>query len=700
MAMSVKQDIRFRVYLAFLGICLFGCAILVKAALINIKEGPQLKHIARQMRTRLAVQKANRGNIYTEKGVLLSSSIPEFDIHIDFESIAPDTFKKYVDTLTGCVANLLKDKSQEEYRQEFIQFFNDGERYYLLGRKLSYSQYATLKTFPIFNKSKGYNGLSIETKERRENPLGYLAYRTIGVVHDGVPSSGIEERYNKYLSGVNGKRIEQGSVGSVWIPVEGSEIDPKNGQDVMTTLDMNIQDVAEHALMSVLQQYECINGTCIVMEVATGKVRTLVNLGRQKDGSYAEDLNYAMMPSEPGSTFKLATLIALLNDNLINVDDLVDTHNGVLKFGNRTMKDTHGLERNVPIWKAFAESSNTSMAWLAYLNYKDNPEKFIQNLKRLHLNDTDIIDLKGNWKPYIKSANSKYWSNTTLPWMATGYEVLISPLHTCMLYNGVANNGKLMRPYLVSSINEYGKQVQVMEPKVLVEKMVEPKAVAQLQKCLRAVVTDGTASNILSPFYSISGKTGTAKVADGHFQYADDVYQGSFVGFFPSEQPKYTVCVVIRTKPHSEAYYGGKIAAPVFKMVADKLFSANIGAFEGPLDSLKKYGNGKLVMAPAPVKSYSALLRALHSNVTAPDSRMNVLMAMHTDTLHKAVIKPTPVYKNVMPNVVGMGLRDAVYLLESNGMQVHVQGRGRVNNQSVPAGTRINKGQNIIIQLG
>ncbi len=695
--MNIKKDIRFRVYIAFTCICLFGAAIIIKAALIQVKEGPKLKALAKEMHTRFDTLLAERGNIYTEDGVLLSSSIPEFDVHIDFSVIDSGLFAKNIDSLTRCMSRLFKDKSPEQYKEEFVRAYDEEQRYYLLGHKLKYYQYEALRSFPIFNKGKGYGGFIEDSREMRVTPYNMLAYRTIGLFRDSNVT-GLEATYNKVLVGENGRRVVQKSTGNVWVPIEGSEVDPQNGKDIVTTLDINVQDVAEHALMSILQKYECLYGTCIVMEVKTGKIKTLVNLGRQPDGTYWEDFNYAMIPTEPGSTFKLVTLLSLLNDKLINVDNIVDAEGGAIRFGNRVMRDSHLGLHAMPIWKAYAESSNAAMAKLAYTYYKDNPSKYVDHLKKLHLDLPTGIDLAGERHTVVISPGSPSWSNTSLPWMATGYGVLVTPLHTCMLYNSIANGGKMMKPYLVNSIREYGKDIKVFKPEEI-EQVGDSNVVAQLQKCMRAVVTEGTAKGIESPYYTMAGKTGTAQVADKGIRYTDGVYQGSFVGFLPADQPKYTICVVIRTKPHSAAYYGGAIAAPVFRMVADKIFSENMGAWAGPLDSLAKVANGMMPAKAATARSYQVLLNALAKPAAMQVDYLNTFMQLATDSNRHVTVQQKKVYSDIMPDVTGMGLKDAVYMLESSGMQVQVQGKGKVRGQSVPAGARMAKGQNIILQL-
>ncbi len=695
--MDVKKDIRFRVYMAFTFICLFGIAIIMKAIMIQVKEGPKLRAEARELQTRFDTLIAERGNIYTEDGTMLSTSIPEFDVHVDFSVMDSALFNKNIDTLSLCLAGLFLDKSSTEYKEDFIRAYNEEDRYFLLKKKLRYNQYETLRSFPIFNKGKARGGLIADPQEKRTMPYAMVGLRTIGMFRDSN-KTGIERAYDKYLTGENGRRMLRKSTGNNWIAIEGTEIDPQNGKDVVTTIDINIQDVAEHALMSVLEKYECTYGTCIVMEVNTGKIRSLVNLGRQSDGSYFEDFNYAMSPTEPGSTFKLVTLLSILNDRKTNVEQIIDPEGGKIRFGNRVMKDSHLGLGPIPIWKAYAESSNAAFAKLAYMYYREHPSQFTDHLKQFHLNVKTGIDLPGERPPVVNTPDSKIWSATSLPWMATGYGIQVTPLHTCMLYNAVANKGKMVKPYLVNSIREYGKDVKVFQPEV-VATIADSTVLAQVNKCVSAVVTEGTAKGIQSPYYTMAGKTGTAQVSDGAIKYSSGVYQGSFVGFIPATEPRYTICVVIRTKPHSAAYYGGAIAAPVFRMVADKIFSANMGAWDGPLDSLARTANNLLPAKLATAHSYQILLSALRKHSVTPVDAMNMMMQLRTDSTRHLAVEPAKMFRNLVPDVTGMGLKDAVYILENSGMQVTVQGKGKVASQSIEAGTRVVKGQNIILQL-
>ena len=696
--MNVKQDIRFRVYIAFTCICLLGAAIVFQAARIQMKEGQELLKTSRELHTRNTPMPAERGNIYTEDGMLLSSSVPKFNIHIDFSVIPEKIFNKQLDSLSVCLSHLYNIQTPGEYKKELQDAYDNQDRYYQLFKHLPYDKYEALRTFPVFCTGKGLGGFIVDPEVKRNNPYETLASAIIGSWRPGM-AIGLEATYDKQLRGTDGNKVEQKATGNTWVPVEGSEEEPINGKDIVTTLDIGIQDVSEHVLHSVLQSQNCEYGTCIVMEVQTGKIRAMVNLGRDSTGGYSELRNYALMPTEPGSTFKLVTLTSLLNDKYVTVNDNIDAEGGQIRFGNRVMRDSHLGLHSMPIWKAFAESSNAAMAKLAYTYYYKEPEKFVEHLRALRLNKKTGIDLGGEYRPNVKGPSDRTWSMTSLPWMATGYEVQITPLHTCMLYNAVANNGKMMKPYLVSAIKEYGRDIKKIEPVTLIEHIGDSAVIAQLKKCTNAVVEEGTAKSIQSPFYAIAGKTGTAQVADKGITYRDGYYQGSFVGFFPADKPKYTICVVIRTRPHSNIYYGGAVAAPVFRMISDKIFSNNIGAWDGPLDSIAKATPGNITAMQATARNYQVLLRAAGINVPMPGINPNAVAQLITDTGRTMAVMPRHIYKGQVPDVTGMGLKDAIYLLEGQGLQVQIAGKGKVRQQSLPAGAAVVKGQNITLQL-
>lgn len=698
--MKIKRDIRFRVYITFTCISLLGVAIVIKAALVQANEGPALRSMATQMLTRHTVLPAERGNIYTEEGQLLCSSIPRFDLHVDYSVIPRDTFYKYVDDLATALSHLFGDVSPSAYRRQLTTDFESQKKYVPLKKNIPYYDYQAVRTFPIFNKGRRRGGLIDEAKVTRINPYKLLAYRTIGLYRENAQNVGLEASFDSILHGENGYRVDQKATGGVWMPVEGSEIEPVNGKDIVTTLDISIQEVAQHALMSVLKQYDCQYGTVVVMEVHTGKIRALVNLGRQKDGSYFEDNNYALLPAEPGSTFKLATLASLLNNNRVHVDNMVDCEGGRKRFANQVMHDSHHGLGKMSIKKAFAQSSNVAMGSLLQQHYSHHPDKHINNLKKLHLDKPVGIGILGEPSPDITKPGSKKWSKTTLPWMAIGYGVTVSPLHLCMLYNAVANNGKMMKPYLVSSIREYGQDIKTFTPVVLENRIASEEIITQLRACLEEVVRTGTGKSIRSPFYEIAGKTGTAQVADKGIRYSDRVYQGSFAGYFPADKPRYSIAVVIRTRPRSSSYYGGTLAAPVFRMIADKIFATSLGSWSAPEDSLTLKNQdpafpGQLTTA----SNYQTMMQAMGNTIVATARQASHLVSLKADSNKNIMLKPGAVYRGHVPDVRGLALKDAIYLLENEGLKIQIQGRGTVQAQSVTPGTPVQKGQTIWLHL-
>ncbi len=694
--MSVKRDIRFRVYLSFTGIVLLAIAIIVKVIIIQVSEGEQLRAQAEKAHTRKEKLFPERGNIYAEDGTLLSSTIPQFDLRVDFKAINKDTFRYYIDTLSECLAASFKDAAAADYKRRLNTAFRKGDRYFLLKKNAPYYQYQAVRHFPVFNKGKNRGGFIAEAKPKRTNPYGMLAYRTIGLWRENAANIGLEQKYDSILSGKEGSRIIRKSTGGVWMPIEGSEVDPVNGEDIVTTIDINIQDVTEHALLDVLKKYNCQYGTAIVMEVETGKIRALANLGRQSDGSYWEDFNYAMLPSEPGSTFKLMSLYSLLEDGYVKINDLVNVQGGVAHFGRQRVVDDHAGDGVITIKKAFARSSNVAFAKLIHQYYNKDPMKYIAHLQKLQLNKKTGLDLTGERSPLIKTTKSKSWNKTTsLPWIAYGYESLITPLHTCMVYNAVANKGRMMKPYLVSAIKAYGLPVLEFQPTVLVESIGKATTIQQMQEVMHAVVEEGTAKGIRSAYYGIAGKTGTAQVADRGISYSDGVRQGSFVGYFPYDKPRYTIAVMVRSNPHG-TYYGAVVGAPVFKAISDKLFATHIGGWPVPTDS---FANAKTIIAKGgSEESLRQVITQLKLPVKIKEG--NGITGIKSDGEGRYSTHYLPVSRNAVPDVNGMGLRDALCILENVGLKVSISGKGKVMTQSIPAGRKLAKGQKIHLQLG
>ncbi len=706
--MEIKNDILWRVYLSFLGIVIIGIVVIGKAFYIQRFQGDFWTNMDSSMHLKYMPIDAERGSIYSEDGNMLSTSIPVFDVYVDFAADGlrekdGKRFKDHVDTLSICLSNLFNDKTPAEYLNEMKLAYKNKDRYYPLRKKISFIEYKELRDFPLVKLGKNRSGFIIVSKDKRINPYVLLANRTIGLARDNASNVGLEQSYDSLLKGKTGQQLVRYMAGA-YMPVDGGDLDPENGKDVISTLDTYIQDVTESALMRMVQGNNSLHGTAIVMETSTGKIKAIANLGKQKDGTYLEDLNYGIgKATEPGSVFKLATLMSLLDDKYVTINTVVNCEGGKKTFSGLTIRDSHLGTNEITVKDAFERSSNVAFAKLADQYYGSQPSKFIDNLRSYRLDKMTGVDITASsGKPTIKSPANRSWSKTTIPYMAHGYEELVTPLHMLMLYNAVANNGKMMKPYLVSSIKQYGVELKTIQPQVLVEKICSDETLAQLKECLLAVVQGdhGTARKIKDSSYLIAGKTGTAVTALDNRGYnkGNKIYQASFIGYFPAEQPKYTIAVVIQNSKESVKFYGADVSGTVFKEISDRLY--------GQYLSSKKY-----IVTNKPDSNrynYFGMKTELNSIFTS-------LNMSYTDSAaggywrslqinNNAGILNTPTISNstsgsVTPNVVGMGLKDAVYLLENMGLKVTASGRGRVMNQSLAPQTNFLKNQNIALIL-
>ncbi|PWT73327.1 MAG: peptidoglycan glycosyltransferase [Bacteroidetes bacterium] len=705
--MERKRDILWRVYVCFLGIVIISFFVLGKAFYIQRVQGNYWRGLSDSLHQKFIELNADRGTIYSEDGNMLSTSIPYFNIYIDFGADGlreknGKRFKENLDSLSYCLASLFRDRSAVAYKRELQQGFKNEDRFYELQRNLSFEQYKILRSFPLVRLGRNKSGFITEVISKRLNPFGLLANRTIGLARANAQNVGLERTYDSLLKGANGSRLVRYMAAGTYIPVEGYEIDPENGKDIMTTIDVNIQDIAENALLKMMGENECDHGTCIVMEVGTGKIKAMANLGRQSDGSYWEDLNYAIRASEPGSTFKLATLLSLLEDKNVKLTDHLDLEGGAWKYGKRTVRDVEKHEKaEFTVKQAFELSSNVGMAKLAVGNYAKDPNEFIEHLKKLHLNQVTGVDLAGETPPIVKTPKSRTWSATTLPWMAFGYEVLISPLQTLALYNAVANNGVMVKPYLVNSFQSAGRIEKKKDPMVVVDKICSEQTLTQLKECLEGVCIEGTAKTLFkNSFYKVAGKTGTALVANGNRGYADHIYQSSFAGYFPAKSPKYSCIVVIKNKPHAKKFLGALVAGPVFREVADKLMSLEINQDKSLQMEVNEYvwkKDSAQYYYAGSKKEMKSVLSEL--NVSCADSTGRSDWGRIYPNNYQPVITGKTFDRKLMPDVKGMGLRDALALLEERNIRVAARGVGKVKQQSIEPGTPISKNQILTLEL-
>ncbi len=705
---QVKRDILWRVYLCFIVVVIVCGLILGKAFYIQQVQGNYWRSMSDSLHQKIEETEADRGTIYSEDGQMLSTSIPQFDIYVDFaadglRNKGGKIFKENLDSLSFSLAQLFKDRTESEYRNLLLKGYKNKARYFSLKKKLNFRQYQELRRMPLVRLGRNKSGFIAEVRNIRLNPYQMLAYRTIGLDRENSQKVGLEETYDSVLKGTTGKRLVRNMGGGIVVPVEDDmEIDPENGKDILTTLDIHIQEITENALNRMMVSNEAVHGCAIVMEVKTGKIKALANLGIRPDGSYWEDFNYALAPGEPGSTFKLATLLSVLEDKKTSLNQLVNLEGGTWQTGGRTVYDSekHGLNE-VSVKRAFELSSNVGMAKLVQNSYGSAPSAFISHLRKLGMDTLTGIDLAGERSPVIHKPKSKFWSATTLPWMAFGYSLAVTPMHTAMLYNAIANEGKMVRPYLVTAIKEDGQIIKQFEPFVVHDSICSRQTLSQLTECLKGVCSEPGATGYKlfkdSP-YKVAGKTGTALIADGAKGYSERIYQASFAGYFPAENPQYTCVVVIRNKPRAAKIYGGAVAGPVFKEIADRLYSLyvqdnNPQQFASIVKTDSTWFNYEGMTSD--VKKVLSKLQVNYTD-SGKHNREWTKIYKHAGA---TMVSSYAIEQKKMPHLQGMGLKDAIYLCENLGLKVNVKGKGKVTAQSVLPGEPVAKGQVIKIEL-
>lgn len=653
---------------------------------------------------------AERGTIYSEDGQMLSTSIPQFDIYMDFQADGlrdknGKVFKANIDSFSYAMASYFKDRTTTEYKKDLQKQYEKKNRYYSLKKKISFEEYKAFRDFPLVKLGRNKSGVIVEESSKRLLPFGLLANRTIGLSREYIETNGkmkkmnvgIEKSYDTLLAGKNGQKPVRFVAGTA-MPVEGLSIEPENGKDVFTTLDVNIQDISENALLKMMDSSGAEYGTCIVMETKTGKIKAIANLGRRPDGSYWEDDNYALRVTEPGSTIKLVTLLSVLDKGSSKPGDLVEVGSaGRMQVGPRIVNDAERSPKPVlTVEECFAHSSNVGMSKLALKAFASNPKEFRDYLHRYHMDVKSAIDLSDVPKPRLAPLDKDHGGLMNMITMSFGYAVQVSPLQTLTLYNAIANDGVMMKPYLVNEIRKDGIIIKENTPTVLDKNLAKPEVIKAAKESMEMVVKEGTGRPAFKNMpFAVAGKTGTAHVADGNINYGHMVYQASFVGYFPADNPQYSCIVVIRTKPHAAMHYGGQLGAPVFREIATKLYAMYIEKkspmkYEAPKDSSSFFyaGNAK------DIKNVYNTLKVSYSDSSVQNEWSKVYASNY-----QPVIKSNAISKKIMPDVKGMGLKDALYLLESLGVKVAVKGRGKVLNQSIAPGTALTKEMSVLLEL-
>jgi len=700
---DIKKDILWRVYLVYFGILIFGFSIIGKVIYIQLKEGLELKAKAQTQELKVFDLEANRGNILDKKGSLLATSVPIFEVRFDISSpyISDELFKQKLDSIASGLSIIL-NKSQINLRNSLSKARKKGNRYFLLSRKVTYNQLKQIRKLPILRNGKYKGGLITIQKTRRAKPYNELAARTIGYVNEKEKLFvGLEGAYTEALTGKNGKLVMRRINHGDWIPIhDENEIEPRDGLDIVSTIDINIQDVAEHALLKQLLTNKAFQGCAVVMEVSTGHIVAIANLRYDSsDAKYKETYNYAIGESiEPGSTFKLASILAVLEDNKAKLTDSLFTGEGYTRYYNREMKDTHKIGNGrITVRDAFEHSSNVGISRLIYESYKAHPEEFIDRLYSMSLNKPIGLKIKGEGIPKIKHPSKKQtWYGTSLPWMSIGYELTITPLQTLTYYNAIANNGVMVAPMFISKIKEGGAVIEEFNTRIINNSIASQKTVDSAQSLLEGVVERGTAKKVFrnSP-YKVAGKTGTAQIAMGG-RYNKTNYNATFVGYFPAENPVYSAIVVIN-KPSAGKYYGGSVAAPAFKEIADNLYSTSL-SLENSNESITDNQNipiPKKTVWTNDIKSIYANL-GIENEIPFPVTGNWLKTNGNEDNIS---FDEVAFSQKRVPNVIGMKAKDAVYLLENSGIRTTISGRGQVKHQSIKAGKPISGSQSIKLQL-
>ncbi len=705
--MNVKNEILIRIYVVLSVIILFALIILFQTINITVFDRSEWLKKAENFHFAKKEIIAERGNILSEDGSLLATSLPYYDIRFDplTPSISEELFYNNVDSLAYLLANKIDNSyTPGGYRDRLIDARKRGDRYLLIKKNASHVELELLKTFPIFNKGRYKGGLIVEKRPKRKRPFGILAHRTIGYVRDGAKKVGLEGRYDKILGGEAGTQLMRKIKGlngeTIWIPANDlSAMSPIEGKDIRTTIDINLQDITEQALIRGLQRNNAQWGTAIIMEVETGAIRSIANVTKTEDGWW-ETYNHAVgTKMDPGSTFKLASAMALLEDKAIDLDDTVKIFQGKHQFYDQEMVDaSYNPIEETSFRKAFEISSNVGIAYLVDETYKGNKEKFVNHLKSFNLDLPTGIEIDGEEAPYIKNPNKAEdnWSGITLPWMSIGYELEITPLQLATFYNAVANDGKMMKPYLVQEIINDGKNDKIFKPTVIKERIAKPSTIKQVKELLEGVVENGTAKKLKSDIYEFAGKTGTAQVNYSLRRSGGMKHRASFAGYFPAKDPVYT-CIVVVNDPKNGSFYGGDVAGPIFREIADKAYASKIN-MQPPMNQETKPGWRTYALPDLDVgqkDEMAFILQKLDIPFSDNTDGNWTIIRSGADTLS---MKNRQIAQEVVPNVLGMGLRDALFILENKGLKVTVSGLGKVKKQSVPAGRRI-KGQTIHLTL-
>lgn len=670
--MKPKDQILARTGVIYGIVAVMALAVFVRIIILQFVQSEKWAGMADKIVFRREVDKAGRGDILSDDGRILASSIPYYTVYMDTRSsgMADTTWANGISGLCRGLSANVGVNTPEGWKTALTNARKRGDRYYLIKRHVSYETLSRLKQLPIFRHGKFRGGLIYQPENSRIMPNGLLARRTIGYITEDTLANivGIEGSFNSYLAGKDGRKVQQRLTGGAWIDVDNLETThARPGYDVVTTIDLDLQDAAENALYKQLEKHKAHHGCAVVMEVRTGDIKAIANLEIGSDGRYHETYNYAVGEStEPGSTFKMMSMIAALEDGVIDLNDTINTGDGTVRYYDKIIRDHEdkGLGR-ITAREVFEHSSNVGTAKIINEGYKDNPRRYVDRLYSMQINKPLGLQIKGEGKPVIRYPGDKLWSGISLPMMSHGYEVQMTPLQILTFYNAIANNGRMVKPRFVTEVRDGNRLIRTFDTEVITNAICSRSTINKAQSLLEGVVERGTAKNLRDSNYRIAGKTGTAQIANAKHGYRSGPrisYQASFVGYFPANDPLYS-CIVVVNAPSNWVYYGNVVSGPVFKEIADKVYATN----------------------------FYRDLQALN-----PDRDEKVRLREAADIIDSRDLTLTT---GIMPDVTGMGLRDAIYLLENSGLRVYYTGRGRVARQSPQAGARISRGATVSIEL-
>ncbi len=702
--MAIRDDIVWRSGIVYIAIVLMAVAVIVRILILQFVQHNRWVEMSERYVYRTSEVQANRGDILSDDGRLLASSVPYYTIYMDTRSsgMSASTWSNGINGLCEGLSRLVGENSPAGWKTRITEARKRGDRYFLIKRRVDYETLKKLKELPIFREGQFRGGMVAQAENRRILPNSELAARTIGYLNLGSEGTevGIEGAFDRELAGKNGIAVKQRLIGGDWIIVEtANSVSSKDGNDIVTTIDIDLQDVASSALLNQLRKHNAHHGCAVVMEVKTGDIKAIANLEVGSNGSYHETYNYAIGEStEPGSTFKLPALMAALEDGVIDTSDIVDTGNGSVKFYNKIIRDTReeGYGR-ISVKQVFEKSSNVGTSKIIYEHYKDNPKAFVDRLYAMKLNQKLNLQLEGEGTPLIRYPGDKLWSGLSLPMMSHGYEVQMTPLQVLTFYNAVANDGKMMKPRFVTSIMRNGSTVRRFEPEVIINSIASRSTIRKARSMMEGVVEHGTAVNLKNSNYKIAGKTGTAQIAKnnrGYRQGARISYQASFVGYFPAENPLYS-CIVVVNAPSNGVYYGNIVAGTVFREISDRVFATRFYR-----DYRAEVSKDMKPVAPEAGNGYRDDIDEVLSEFDVRYKRTSsedwVATRESGDTIRLASVKQQ---QGLVPDVRGMSLRDAVYLLENAGLRVRYNGKGRVLRQSPEHGSRYFEGTVVSLEM-